>query len=146
MSSLESRLRRRGRLAGVIFTSTTLVATIVGVAGPASAAIGPVCNTESANHPEYIDHDGLHMNCYQNASQYYGVPTRAIQSAYDICYSKKYGWPAIAADGYYGSATTAAVKRIQSFHGITADGMYGPVTATTMRFPVLGQQGVCQAW
>lgn len=39
------------------------------------------------------------------------------------------------ADGYYGAATTAAVKSFQRSRGLTADGVYGAQTRAAMSWP-----------
>ncbi|WP_053204958.1 peptidoglycan-binding domain-containing protein [Jiangella muralis] len=65
-----------------------------------------------------------------------------VQYAYNYCYVRKQpwlGWPAITEDGYYGSATAAAVRRIQrneNYAGnISVDGVYGPQTQRNMDWP-----------
>jgi len=43
-------------------------------------------------------------------------------------YFQNYSGYQIAVDGYYGDQTVAAVKRFQSYMGLTSDGYTGPLT------------------
>jgi hypothetical protein len=46
---------------------------------------------------------------------------------------KVQGWIGVTADGVYGKATRAAVKRWQRRHGLHADGVVGPATWSALR-------------
>ena len=57
------------------------------------------------------------------------LSTQVVQNAYnsDVYYLFT---PKITKDGYYGTNTATAVKKIQAYHGVTQDGIYGPVTCS----------------
>jgi hypothetical protein len=55
-----------------------------------------------------------------------------LEDALERCYGQN-----VALDRHFGNDTTAALKRVQDFHGITVDGKYGPETAGAMFFPIL---------
>jgi peptidoglycan hydrolase-like protein with peptidoglycan-binding domain len=59
-----------------------------------------------------------------------------LEEALRLCYGQN-----LARDTHYGNDTTAAVKRVQDFHGIQVDGKYGPQTAGAMFFPLKNGDG-----
>jgi hypothetical protein len=59
-----------------------------------------------------------------------------LEDALERCYGQN-----VNLNNHYGNDTTAAVKRVQDFHGIQVDGKYGPQTANAMFFPVYESDG-----
>jgi peptidoglycan hydrolase-like protein with peptidoglycan-binding domain len=58
---------------------------------------------------------------------------RLLQTVYNACYSRQFGFR-LAVDGIYGSRTTYAVRLIQRHHHVRDDGVYGPQTRWNMRW------------
>ena len=56
------------------------------------------------------------------------------------------GYLHTGATGYYGSATTQAVRDFQAAYSLSVDGIYGPITETAVRHAVVKQSIVADTW
>ncbi|MGK4579720.1 peptidoglycan-binding domain-containing protein [Kitasatospora sp. HPMI-4] len=67
-----------------------------------------------------------------------GDGVKALQESFNYCNGES-----LTVDGVFGSATKAAVLRVQSRGGITADGIYGPNTRSHMSFLLMSSRPNC---
>lgn len=133
--------------------ATAAAALGLGLAGlvaaaPAQAAV-TYCNANAHSselsryaYPTYKSSSVRNQwQCYVNSSGGSATAVKAIQTAWNQCYSAAYNKEWISVDGKYGPATTEAVRLMQSYEnarnqaGLTADGKYGPNTAAALKFP-----------
>ncbi len=137
------------RKLGGLLTATAMLALLLTAVGPAStfeaqAATTASCNgtatvkvttgssSKSITVPININSSKkTTIKCVMgNGNQ--GAAVEAIQNAAEECYDLSLGSAGV--DGVYGSATTAAVKKIQKAGKVTADGVYGPNTHNITKF------------
>jgi len=132
------------RLVRTVLSARLLGASLAAVGMPAANASYPNCNSAALAVNVYGRADGPKallpavngstntlcvMGTWMSASYNPGVV--ALQRALNACYTQ-----GLTVDGYFGSKTQAALKRVQSAVGTTADGVYGPKTKAAMYWPM----------
>ncbi|GAA1085182.1 MULTISPECIES: peptidoglycan-binding domain-containing protein [Kitasatospora] len=118
----------------------TAAATALALSGlwlgtaPAGAASLPSCTRAVADMGVFVPGTaGGSVDCVLGVGNQ-GEAVDVLQSAMHYCYGEN-----IAADGVFGPATKAALRRVQSTAGVYPDGVYGPQTRNAMLF--LGHSG-----
>lgn len=141
------RWRRTGPLAALL---ACLIAVGFGtvLAQPASAT--PVCTgTKTVTRGSStwsLPANGSTLDCHMQRTNVSSA-VRSLQNHLNLCYSGSSGAighvaiiSTLTVDGNFGGLTEAALKKVQSYHGIGADGVYGPQTRRTINF--FGDDGV----
>jgi len=76
--------------------------------------------------------------CYLKAGNT-GTGVRTLQRIINWCYGTSGNGRRIltniSEDGVFGAGTTAALKKVQAYEGVTADGVYGEMTADRLSAP-----------
>lgn len=131
------------------FVAIGMVAGVMSVLAPSMAqAAVPECNstvavrTSQGGVASLPSRNGS-TNCYlqQRSPVQQNSATYALQDALEFCHLA-----GISRDGYFGAATTTALRNFQRSRGLTADGVYGAQTRAALSWPtgVLSADPACQ--
>jgi len=133
---------RRGRRISAWLATLVLALGAVALTSASAQASTPRCNSyaiwaskvQPAQTDIYLPTSNNGWGTWKCVMSYgdHNAGVAELQRGLNLCYGTSRGADldvSLKVDGIYGSATKAAVIKVQRYHTIVADGVYGPQTA-----------------